>query len=104
MLANLPERAEVDLQQHRNDHQPDQRGDRQIHLGDLGCADDVEDARHKLTECDADDDAEEDPDGQVAFERGHDDAFCSGRGRPASGDVDDQFAVFLAELAELRRK
>ena len=27
---DLPERGEVDLEQHRNDHQPDQHGDRQI--------------------------------------------------------------------------
>ena len=36
MLADLLQGAEVDLQQHRDDHHPDQHADRKIDLGDLG--------------------------------------------------------------------
>ena len=32
------ERGEIDLQQHRDDHQPDQHRDRHVDLGDLGRA------------------------------------------------------------------
>ena len=32
VLPHLPERAEVDLEQHRHDHQPDQHRDRQVDL------------------------------------------------------------------------
>ncbi len=36
------ERGEVDLEQHRNDHQPDQHRDRQIDLRDFGRAERME--------------------------------------------------------------
>ena len=65
------QRREVDLQQHGNDHQPDQHGHRQVDLGDLGRADGLEDAGQDMPERDAGHDAKRDPDGQVAFESGH---------------------------------
>ena len=40
--AHLRAAAEVDLQQHRHDHQPDQDRHRQVDLGDLGAADQLE--------------------------------------------------------------
>ena len=38
--ADLAQRGEVDLEQHRHDHQPDQHRHRQVDAGDLGRADD----------------------------------------------------------------
>ena len=35
VLADLVQRAEVDLHQHRDDHHPDQQADRQVDLRDL---------------------------------------------------------------------
>ena len=40
--AYLAERAEIDLEQHRDDHEPDQHGDRQIHARDLEGAQQLE--------------------------------------------------------------
>ena len=57
----LAERGEIDLDQHRHDHQPDQHRHRQVDLGDLGAADGLEDARHDVAERDAGDDAQRDP-------------------------------------------
>src|SRR3546814_20129089 len=68
MLPHLGEGREVDLQQHRDDHQPDEDRDRQVYLRDLGRADRVEDRREEMAEGDADNDAEGDPEGQVALE------------------------------------
>ena len=34
-LRHFVQSAEVDAQQHRNDHHPDQQSDRQVDLGDL---------------------------------------------------------------------
>ena len=65
------ERGEIDLHQHRDDHQPDQHRHRQIDLGDFGRADDVEDAGEEMAKRHAGDDAQSDPQGQVAFEHGH---------------------------------
>ena len=66
------ERGEVDLDQHRNDHQPDQHRDRQIDLGDLGGADRLEQRpAPAMAERDAGDDAEADPEREIAFERRH---------------------------------
>jgi hypothetical protein len=68
VAADLAERGEVDLQQHRNDHQPDQCGDRQIDMGDRCRADCLEQTRHELAEEDAGDDAQSDPQCEVALE------------------------------------
>ena len=71
MLTDLAQGGEIDLEQHRHDHEPDQHGDRQIDLRHRRVADDVEDARHQLAEGDADDDAERHPEGEEAFEHAH---------------------------------
>ena len=71
MLADLLQRAEVDLQQHRNDHHPDQQADGKIDLGDLEAADGLKWSRERLTEEDAGYDAKEDPKRQIALEGAH---------------------------------
>src|SRR3546814_15763850 len=68
MLPHLGEGREVDPQQHRDDHQPDEDRDRQVYLRDLGRADRVEDRREEMAEGDADNEAEGEPEGQVALE------------------------------------
>src|SRR3546814_15925932 len=68
MLPHLGEGREVDLQQHRDDHQPDEDRDRQVYLRDLGRADRVEDRWEEMAEGDADNDAEGDPEGKVVVE------------------------------------
>ena len=65
------QRARIDLQQHRHDHQPHQDGDRQVHLRDRRVADRMEHAGHGLAERDAGDDAERDPEREVTLENTH---------------------------------
>ena len=69
MTANLSDRSEVHLQQHGNDHQPDEHGDRQVDVSNLGASDGMKDAGQQMAERHADDDAERDPQGQGAFEQ-----------------------------------
>ncbi len=59
--ADLGQRARIDLQQHRHDHQPHQDGNRQVHLRDRRIADRVEHAGRGLAERDAGNDAQCDP-------------------------------------------
>ena len=66
--ATWPQRAEVDLQQHRHDHQPDQHRHRQVDLGHVIAAERLERRRQQLAEDDAGDDAERDPERQIALE------------------------------------
>ena len=110
-LLDLPERGQVDLEQHRHDHQPDQHSDRQIDLRDRRRAERMEQARHGLPERDADDDAERDPERQIALESAHGAALCRGRLPPRSwrgprnpvpGRVHDRLAVLFRERAALR--
>src|SRR3546814_7046922 len=68
MIPPLGEGREGYLQQHRDDHQPDEDRDRQVYLRDLGRADRVADRREEMAEGDADNDTEGDPEGQVALE------------------------------------
>jgi len=63
------QRAEIDLEQHRYDHQPDQHGDRDVDLGDRHAAEHVKRRGQQAAEHDADDDAERHPQRQVALER-----------------------------------
>jgi hypothetical protein len=58
---DLPEGGEVDLDEHRDDHQPDQRRNRQIDSGDFRRADGMEGAGHDLAKGDAGEDAERHP-------------------------------------------
>ncbi len=57
--------------QHRDDHQPDQHRHRQVDLGDLGGADDVEHGRKDVPERDPDNNAQRDPEGEITFESRH---------------------------------
>ena len=61
-------------------------GDRQVDVRQLGRADRVEDGGKPVAERDADDDAERDPEGEVAFEDGHfwDQRADAGRRGPAA--------------------
>ncbi len=68
MSADLSKSREVDLQQHRNDHQPDEYRHRQIHPSQLHAAEGLEGTREEITEPDAGADAKNDPKTQVAFE------------------------------------
>jgi hypothetical protein len=77
VLAHLAERAEVDLEQHRDDHQPDQDRDRQVDAGDLHAADRLKHAGEELAERDACRDAKRDPQGQKSFEHRHGFVFLS---------------------------
>jgi hypothetical protein len=61
--------GEVDLEQHGNDHQPDEHRDRQIDFGDRRRAKGAEQTGQHLSERNASHDAERDPKRQVAFER-----------------------------------
>jgi hypothetical protein len=63
--------SEVDLEQHRYDHEPDQHGHRQIDLRHLRARDYAEEARHDVPERNARDDAEGNPECEVAFEDAH---------------------------------
>mgnify|MGYP004107584289 CR=1 FL=1 len=75
VLADLTERGKVDLYQHWDDHQPDQDGHRNVDLGDLGPANGLEFARKKMSECDANNNAKRDPNGQIAFKYRHEVGF-----------------------------
>ena len=63
--------GKVDLEQHGNDHQPDQHRNRQIDLGDFRRADDLKYRGEEMAERNAGGDAQRDPEGEVSFERGH---------------------------------
>ena len=60
--------TEIDLHQHRDDHHPDEQAHRQIDLGHFQAPDGLKDARKHLAQPNADQDAERDPDRQVALE------------------------------------
>ena len=68
MHADLAERRRIDFEQHRNDHHPDKRRDRQIDLGHGGGPDRVEERRRQMPEDDAGYNAEADPKRKIALE------------------------------------
>lgn len=61
MLAHLAKRGEVHLQQHGDDHYPDQQADRQVDLGNLHAADGLEWGGRELAQSDPRDDAHRHP-------------------------------------------
>jgi hypothetical protein len=71
MPAHLAQRRKVDLDQHRDDHQPDQHRHRQVHIRNLGGSDGLEERRKDIAEADTSHDAKGDPDRQVALECRH---------------------------------
>ena len=79
MLTYLTEGAEIHLEQHRYDHDPDQQADRQIDLGHLDPADSAEQARSQLAKGDAGEDAERDPEAEITLEGVHG-GCCRGAG------------------------
>src|SRR6202000_208065 len=83
VLAHLAEGTEVDLQKHRNNHQPDEPGYRQIDPGDFRARNGGEQPGQKMPECDARDDTERDPKRQITFEEVHRGYAASGRNVPA---------------------
>ncbi len=96
--TDLAQRCEVDFQQHRDDHHPDQQADRQIHARDFQCRDPASEAGQRLSERDAGPDAQHHPDRQVALEdangggRGIHGPQPGGAGRPQSAPA-QQFSV-----------
>jgi hypothetical protein len=67
LLGHPVQRAEIDLEQHRHDHQPDQHGDRNIDLGHGHAAERLEGRRQQPAERNTGDDAQRDPDGQITL-------------------------------------
>ncbi len=49
-FADRAEGSEVDLDEHRHNHQPDEHGDRQVDLRDLDGTHGVEDSRRQMPE------------------------------------------------------
>ena len=71
VLPHFAQGGEIDLEQHRHDHEPHQHRDRQIDLCHRGITDDAKDTWQHLTERDADDDAKRHPEGEEALEHAH---------------------------------
>jgi hypothetical protein len=71
VLLDRVQRAEIDLDQHRDDHYPDQQPHGQIDLSHLKSADALEHAGRELAQADAHHDTQEDPYRQVALEDTH---------------------------------
>ena len=61
MAANLPDGRQVNFQQHRYDHEPDEDGDRQIDMCQCCRSKRVEQAWNDLAQPNSRDDAERDP-------------------------------------------
>jgi hypothetical protein len=61
LLRHPVQRPEIDLDQHRHDHQPDQHRDRDVDLREVHAAERLERRGQQLAEHDAGDDAERDP-------------------------------------------
>jgi len=68
LLGHPMQRAEIDLEQHRHDHQPDQHRNRNVDLGGRHAAERLERRRQQAAEHDAGNDAERDPQGEIALE------------------------------------
>ena len=68
LASDAPDRGEVDPQHHRVDHEPDQHGDREVHVADLEPAQPLHQSGAEPPDGDARDDAEHHPDRQIALE------------------------------------
>src|SRR5688572_11547797 len=71
MTPHLSHGGEVDAQQHRNDHHPDQHADRQVDLRELEPAERVEQPGKQLAEEHACGDAQQHPERKPALEPAH---------------------------------
>ncbi len=83
MLAHLAKRAEIDLQQHRDDHQPDEASHRQIDPRDLRAGNDGKRTGHEMPEGYARDDAQRHPQREIPFEQIHTGSDIPGMSRGA---------------------
>ena len=95
VLTDLAQGGEIDLEQHRHNHEPHQHRDRQIDLRHRRITDDAKDTRQQLAERDADDDAERHPKGEEAFEHTHGwlaRRRAAGRGNRFTHDGDPLFS------------
>ncbi|MNP14625.1 hypothetical protein D3C76_1069580 [compost metagenome] len=61
--------AKVDLEQHGDDHHPDEQPHRQVDLGHLHGADRLEQIRQSLPQTNAHQNAERDPGGEITFKK-----------------------------------
>jgi hypothetical protein len=68
LLSDPVQGTEIDFEQHRHDHQPDQNGDRYVDFGQGQPAKRLKWRGYQLTEDYAGDDTEGHPDGQVTLE------------------------------------
>lgn len=104
MLFDLAQRGEIHLQQHGNNHDPDQQPHGQIDLSNFHPPNGLKDARRDLTQSDADENAQQYPDGQEALEDIH-----AGRSRCVTGSVSfcthatDSLLTNTAQLALQRQ-
>src|SRR5688572_8163392 len=71
MTPHLPHGGEVDAQQHRDDHHPDQHADRKVDLRELEAAERVEYSWKQLAQENAQGDAEQHPKRKPALEPAH---------------------------------
>ena len=71
MFPDLTQGGEVDLDQHRHNHQPNKSRDRKVDFRDLGGGDDVEYSREEVPECNSNNNTKSNPNREVAFESGH---------------------------------
>ena len=71
MFANFMQRTKVNLDEHRNDHDPDQKSNRQINLSDLHASNGLEHTWKELSECNSRNDAKKYPNGEVTLEYAH---------------------------------
>jgi len=69
VARDLAHRGEVDLQEHQDDHQPDQHGQGQVDIGHFQPADGLKLARKHLPVRDPGNNAKGNPEGQEAFEK-----------------------------------
>ena len=77
VAADFVQGAEIHLDQHGDDHHPDEQADGQIHLRHLQATDGPEQPGGELAGDDAGDDAQAHPHAQIALEDAH---RCTGRG------------------------
>ena len=71
VLPYFLERLKIDLQEHRQDHQPDQYCDRNIDSGHLHSPQGIEGRRDEAAEQNPGDDAQSDPHAEVALKERH---------------------------------
>ena len=74
MLADLMQGGEIHLDQHWNDHDPNEQSHREIDLCDFKSAKGLECLRYGLSQANAHDNAQRHPEGEVALKDVHVDA------------------------------